>query len=241
MDKKHHNSILGSGFIAKSFIKYEEFFKKHGICVYAAGVSNSLCKDKEFFDKDKNRLTDFSKTIEHDQILLYFSTCSIDDPSRNKNFYTKHKLDIEKFIKKNFKKYLIVRLPEVVGKSTNNNTLTNFFFNKIKRQEKFDLWVEAHRSIIDIEDVVKILIDFLSNNKQNKNQIINIANTKKISAPHIVKILENITKTKAKYNLISKGEKNWNIDTSATNDSMKRCNIIFKKNYLENLLIKYFS
>jgi len=241
MDKKHQNSIVGSGFIAKSFIKYEEFFKKLGACAYAAGVSNSLCEDKKLFHKDKSRLADFSKIIGQDQILLYFSTCSIDDPSRNKNFYIKHKLDIENFIKENFKKYLIVRLPEVVGKNTNTNTLVNFFFHKIKKQEKFDLWTEANRSIIDIEDVVKILIDFLSSNKQNKNQIINIANTKKSSALHIVQILENITKTKAKYNLVSKGEKNWNIDTSIANESMTRCKITFERDYLENLLRKYFS
>ena len=117
----------GSGFIGKSFIKYEEFFKKLGVCAYAAGVSNSLCEDKELFNKDKSRLADFSKTIGQDQTLLYFSTCSIKDPSRNKNFYVKHKLDIENFIKENCKKYLIVRLPEVIGKNTNTNTLANFF------------------------------------------------------------------------------------------------------------------
>ena len=61
------------------------------------------------------------------------------------------------------------------------------------------------------------------------------------TAFHIVKILENITQTKAKYNMISKGEKNWNINTSAINDSLKRCDITFKKDYLENLLKKYFN
>ena len=241
MVKKHQNSIVGSGFIAKSFIKHEEFFSQSGVCAYAAGVSNSLCEEKELFIKDKNRLTELSKTIGEDRTLLYFSTCSIDDPSRNKNFYVKHKLDIENFIKKNFKKFLIARLPEVVGKNTNTNTLVNFFFDKIKKKEKFDLWSGANRSIIDIEDVVKILIDFLSNNKKITNQIINVANPKMSTAFHVVKILENITQIKAKYNMVSKGEKNWNIDTSAINDSMKRCDLIFEKNYLENLLKKYFN
>ena len=241
MVKKNQNSIVGSGFIAKSFIKHEEFFSKLGVYAYAAGVSNSLCKEKELFIKDKNRLNEFSKTIEEDGTLLYFSTCSIDDPSRNQNFYIQHKLDIENFIKKNFKKFLIVRLSEVVGKSTNSNTLVNFFFDKIKKKEKFDLWADANRSIIDIEDVVKVLIDFLSNNKLITNQIINIANPKMSTAFHIVKILENITQTKAKYNMISKGEKNWNINTSAINNSLKRCDIKFKKDYLENLLKKYFN
>ena len=241
MVKKYQNSIVGSGFIAKSFVKYEEFFNELGVCAYAAGVSNSLCEEKELFIKDKNRLTELSEKIGEDKMLLYFSTCSIDDSSRNKNFYVKHKLDIENYIKKNFKKFLIARLPEVVGKSKNTNTLVNFFFNKIKRKEKFDLWADANRSIIDIEDVVKILIDFLSNNKKITNQIINIGNPKMSTAFHVVKILENITQTKAKYNIISKGEKNWNIDTSAIHDSIKRCNVVFEKNYLENILKKYFN
>ena len=61
------------------------------------------------------------------------------------------------------------------------------------------------------------------------------------TAYHAVKILENITQTKAIYNTISKGEKNWNIDTSDINDSIKRCDVNFGKNYLESLLKKYFN
>jgi len=241
MDKKHQKTIIGSGFIAKNFKKYEEFFKKLDICVYATGVSNSLCKDKELLDKDKSRLSDFSKKIFENQILLYFSTCSIYDPSRNKNIYVRHKLDIENFIKENFKKYLIVRLPEVVGKNSNTNTLVNFFFNKITKKEKFDLWTNATRSIIDIEDVVKILIDFLSKKSEHKNEIINIANPEKISATHIVNVFENFIKIKANCNLVAKGEENWNIDTSVTNDCIKKCKIRFDNNYLQNVLIKYFT
>jgi len=241
MVRKNQNSIIGSGFIAKSLVKHEKFFNQSEVCAYAAGVSNSLCEEQELFIKDKNRLNELSKLIPEDRKLLYFSTCSITDPSRNKNFYVKHKLDIENFIKKNFKNYLIVRLPEVVGKNTNTNTLVNFFFNKIKKKEKFDLWADANRSIIDIEDVVKILIDFLSSNKKIPNQIINIANPKMSTAFHVVKILENITQNKANYKMISKGEKNWSIDTSTINDSIKRCKILFPKNYLENILKKYFN
>jgi len=241
MDIENQNSIIGSGFIAKNFEKYDKFFKKLCIKLYAAGVSNSLCSDKSLFEKDKGRIIDFSKKISKDQTLLYFSTCSVYDPSRNNNLYVKHKLNIENFIKDSFQKFLIVRLPEVVGKNSNVNTLVNFFFNKIKNKDKFDLWSNANRSIIDIEDVVKILIDFLSNVGVEKNQMINIANPKKSSAIHIVYILENLTGTKAKYNLITKGEKNWSIDTESTNDSMKKLNITFGKNYLENVLKKYFS
>tara|TARA_B000000532_G_scaffold213054_1_gene183458 strand:+ start:241 stop:966 length:726 start_codon:yes stop_codon:yes gene_type:complete len=241
MDIENQNSIIGSGFISKNFEKYHEFFKKLSIKLYAAGVSNSLCNDKSLFKKDKDKIIDFSKKIPKNQTLLYFSTCSVYDPSRNNNLYVKHKLNIENFIKDNFQKFLIVRLPEVVGKNSNEHTLVNFFYNKIKNKDKFDLWSNANRSIIDIEDVVKILIDFISNADTKKNRIINIANPKKSSAMHIVYILENLTGTKAKYNLITKGEKNWKIDIESTEVSMKKLNITFGKNYLENVLKKYFS
>ena len=87
MQKKYQDSIIGSGFIAKSFLKHEEFFNQFGFCVYTAGVSNSLSEDKELFIKDKNRLNELSKKIDKNKTILYFSTCSIVDPSRNKKIF----------------------------------------------------------------------------------------------------------------------------------------------------------
>tara|TARA_B100002052_G_scaffold278663_1_gene285225 strand:+ start:2980 stop:3705 length:726 start_codon:yes stop_codon:yes gene_type:complete len=241
MNNKNQSTIIGSGFIAKNFIKYGDFFKNHRFQIYAAGVSNSLCKENKLFKKDKKKLIDFCKKIKDGEKLLYFSTCSIEDPSRNKNFYVRHKLEIEDIIKSNFDKYLIVRLPEVVGKNSNINTLINFFFNKIKRKEKFDLWTKAKRSIIDIEDVIKILIHFISNNKLDKNQTINIANPNKNSPIDIVTILESIIRIKADYNLVEKGKENWEIDISDTNNSIKKCGINFENDYLKNALMKYYN
>ena len=89
--------------------------------------------------------------------------------------------------------------------------------------------------------MVKILIDFLSKKSERKNEIINIANPEKISATHIVNVFENFIKIKANCNLVAKGEENWNIDTSVTNDCIKKCKIRFNNNYLQNVLIKYFT
>ena len=44
-------TIIGSGFLANSFNKHENLFKKLNICVYAAGVSNSLCQSKDLFER----------------------------------------------------------------------------------------------------------------------------------------------------------------------------------------------
>ncbi len=130
-------------------------------------------------------------------------------------------------------------MPEVVGKSINSNTLINFFFEKIKRNEIFNLWTKARRSVIDIDDVTKILINLLSNTK-HENKTINIANPEKYSSIHIVKIIENLTAKKAKYNLVNKGEDNWTIDVSQIIDSIENCKIKFNRNYLKYTLEKYF-
>ena len=172
--------------------------------------------------------------------ILYFSTCSIDDSSRNNNEYIKNKLILENYIKSNFEKYLIIRLPEVVGHTKNDNTLIKFFYNKIKNKQTFNLWSEASRSVIDIDDVIKILIDLLSRKKLDKS-VINIANPLKYSAIQIVNTFEQLILTKAKYNLIDQGKLNWRIDVSQILDSIKNCMIDFNNSYLKNVLKKYFT
>ena len=51
--------------------------------------------------------------------MVYISTCSINDFSRNKSKYVKNKIIIENIIKRKMNDYIIVRLPEVVGYSNN--------------------------------------------------------------------------------------------------------------------------
>ena len=232
--------IIGSGFLAKNFKQHENLFKKLNIHVYAAGVANSLCKNKDLFEIDKNRLVDFSKQMDKKNKILYFSTCSIGDPSRNNNEYIKNKLILENYIKSNFEKYLIIRLPEVVGHTKNDNTLIKFFYNKIKNKQTFNLWSKASRSVIDIDDVTKILIDLLSRKKLDKS-VINIANPLKYSPIQIVNIFEQLISTKARYNLIDQGKLNWRIDVSQILDSIKNCKIDFNNSYLKNVLKKYFT
>ena len=128
------SNIIGSGFIAKSFKKKNYFLRKKNCILYAAGVSNSRSKDKSLFDKDFLRIKN-TKNLSKTYKIIYISSCSVVDPSRNKSLYLKKKIENEKYIKKNFKKYLIIRLPEIIGKNKNKNTLVNYFFNKIKKKK----------------------------------------------------------------------------------------------------------
>ena len=236
MNKIFSDTIIGSGFIAKSFNNHVNELKKLNICLYAAGVSNSQSNNENLFSKDKNRIINLSKNFDQTKKLIYFSTCSIGDPSRNNNPYVKNKLYIENFLQKSFNKFLIIRFPEVVGKNSNKTTLINFLYNSIKNQTKFDIWTNAKRNIIDIEDAVFLTIKFIKNNPLN-NTIINIANPFSYNVEDIVKNLELLSNTKADYNLINKGSNNWKIDIS---EIIKNNTTIFGEDYLYKILKKYY-
>ena len=91
--KKLLDRIVGSGFLANNFKKHESLFEKLNVCVYAAGVSNSQCVSSDLLEKDKKRLFNFKTRISENQMLIYFSTCSVNDPSRNKTPYIKNKIN----------------------------------------------------------------------------------------------------------------------------------------------------
>ena len=57
MLKKKEQFVIGSGFIAKKFKKYLKFIKKNNVIIYAAGISNSLERNKRNLDKEINKLT----------------------------------------------------------------------------------------------------------------------------------------------------------------------------------------
>ena len=231
--------IIGSGFIAKNFENYNDDLERLNICLYAAGISNSQTQDKNLLDKEKNKFIEFLKKFNQKKKLIYISTCSINDPSRNKNPYVLNKLYIEDLVQKNIKNFLIMRLPEVVGKNENKVTLINFLNNKVKNGEKFEIWSKAKRNIIDIDDAILLTINLLENNNLN-NTIINVANPKSYFVTEIVKNFEKLNNVKANYNLVDRGQDNWHLDTNKVLEISKKIKINFNENYLYELLKKYY-
>ena len=231
--------IIGSGFIARNFENYSDDLERLDICLYAAGISNSQTQDKNLLDKEKNKFIEFLKKFNQKKKLIYISTCSINDPSRNKNPYVLNKLYIEDLVQKNIKNFLIMRLPEVVGKNENKVTLINFLNNKIKNGEKFEIWSKAKRNIIDIDDAILLVINLLENKNLN-NTIINVANSKSYFVTEIVKNFEKLNNVKANYNLVDRGQDNWHLDTNKVLEMSKKIKINFNENYLYELLKKYY-
>ena len=232
------SNIVGSGFIAKSFKKKNNFFKKNNSILYAAGVSNSNSKDLDLYKKDFNRLKKY-KNVSKIKKIIYISSCSIIDPARNKSLYLKNKLANENYIKSKFANYIIIRLPEIIGKNKNRNTLVNFFYYNIKYSKCFFLYKNAMRNFIAINDVISIIEEIVK--KKINNKTINIASTKMTKIIDIVKIFEFILNKKALFSVKNKKLLKFKINIKEINKLNSFKKIKFNRKYLLENLKKYSS
>ena len=227
---KKNEFIVGSGFIANKFKKYSYFLKKNNVIIYASGISNSQETNKKNLKREISLVNKFCN--KNSKKMVYISTCSINDFSRNKSKYVKNKIIIENIIKRKMNDYIIVRLPEVVGYSNNPNTLTNFFFNKVYRNKPFVIYKNTRRNIIDIDDAVKNCIKIIKSNKY-KNKTISLLNKRFYTPMNIIKVFERIINKKAQFQIVVINKKKW---ISKNNYYIKS-----NKDYLSKVLKKYYN
>lgn len=225
--------ICGNGLIAQAFAS--NFDGECGYSIFASGVSNSREVNVSSFLREKKALTNF---IERGYHPIYFSTCSVYDEILHQSPYVQHKLEMES-ICSHAESFLIFRLPQVVGRTDNPNTITNFLFNKIRTSSDFDLWKSASRVLIDVDDVVSI-INYMIKSMSIQNKVINIAHGFPITVLRMVQIFESILGIKAKYNLIDTGCA-YNFDSTAAFKVAQQIGINFDDNYSEKLLYKYYA
>ena len=68
-----------------------------------------------------------------------------------------------------------MRLPNVVGKTKNPNTLINFVYNCVQREEKINIQLKASRYLIDVADIFSYL-DKVIVNEAELNKTVNSNN-----------------------------------------------------------------
>jgi nucleoside-diphosphate-sugar epimerase len=227
--------VIGNGMVAKRFESYKT---NDQFLIFASGVSNSKNINPAAYERE---LTLLQKAIKEnpEKILVYFSTCSIYDPEEETSKYVLHKKQIENLIQKDQKQFYIFRVSNLVGQSGNRNTILNFYVYHILNGINFDLWTNAIRNLIDIDDMYRI-VDHILKNRVDLNKVINIANEENYTTAEIITLIEAFLDTRANYIPITKGNA-FIIDTSATKAIMKELGIHFEKNYLTNLLRKYYN
>jgi nucleoside-diphosphate-sugar epimerase len=228
--------IVGSGLLARAFTP--AFSNCEAVCIYAAGVSNSNCTDALEFARERKRLEDELRQSKHVDAFVYFGTCSVLDPDVKKTPYVQHKLMMERLVSSH-PRNLVLRLPQVAGKTPNPHTLLNYLYSRISRSESFDLWNGAKRNIIDVADVAAITHQLIAKNSL-RNTTLNIANITNYSMADIVDAMEHAIGKRAVFQVVERGSE-YLIDISGMVPVLNKAGVEFGNNYLKNVIDKLFK
>jgi len=226
--------VVGNGLLASAFSHYEN---DDQVIIFASGVSNSKETNEKEFEREEKLL----KIMPKDKALIYFSTCSVYDPSTEGSQYVRHKMYMERLIHMYFDNYIIFRLPIIVGSIDNPHTFFNHFKNKILSGEELTVQMLASRHLIDIEDVKNILTLIINKEKQSSESFrkkIDVGFDNETSVKEIVDMMLNILEKNNKINIEGLGS-NYNFPKTQFKEYIKEFSYTIPENYTYNLLKKY--
>lgn len=225
--------IVGSGLLANAFAP--AFSGDEDFLVFASGVSNSSETRHEAFLRERMLL---QATLSPVRRLIYFSSCAVANASQPSTPYLQHKREMERMVLGN--DGIVLRLPQVVGKSSNPNTLTNFLFDRIDQGLPFELWTKVERNLIDIDDVASIATFMVRRGLLQPGRPESIAAAESIPMLRIVSAFEEIIGRKAVFQAIEKALP-FPIESALCQTVAVDLGIRFDETYLTRLLRKYYS
>lgn len=191
--------ILGNGLLARAFTP--DFGERDDVTIIASGVSNSRETSGEAFRRERSLL---ESALSDNKLAVYFSTCSIYDPTLPDSPYIRHKLAMEALVAARSARWAVFRLPQIVGRTSNPHTLTNYLSHRITRGEHFQVWAGATRNLIDVDHVAVIARRLLSGNA-SPNSVSNIASPFSISVLELVHIFERVLGKRGRYAQVAEG------------------------------------
>lgn len=226
--------VVGNGLLAS---KFRSCNLPEDIIVIASGVSDSSEFRQSKFDREKELVLNHA---EQGRVLIYFSSCSVELPEKMWTPYIRHKNSMESLIINN-KLGLVYRLPNVVGFGGNDKTMFNFLCSSIRNQKEIIVRKNAKRSLIDVDDVVKLvkyLVTLSMSKKELTYDIVRVVLPVQYSVIEIIKTIENHYGKKA---ITSEGEADF-LDVSKSlivENCIKNKVIKFDNSYLLKLVKKY--
>lgn len=194
--------IVGDGLIASAF--YDDYENDENVIIFASGVSNSLETDSNEFKREEDLLI---KTIleNNGKHLLYFA--SYVDSNILKRSYAEHKQKMEGIIKESKIYYTILKLPQAIGWGGNKTTLVNFIIGKLKNNEEITVYKNTYKSLIDVEDVKRI-VDIRTRIWGDKNIYIEFPYIEKLLVHEIVELIAKQLKITPKIKFIESATNN---------------------------------
>lgn len=190
--------IVGNGLMANAFRRINN---RDDAVIIASGVSNSTeVLESEFL----RELHLIQKCISENQgkVIVYFSSSALVEEDILSVPYYRHKMEMEKIIKK-YGQYVILRLPQIIGKTSNPNTILNFFKQNILEGSMLNIQKDAYRYFVDVDDVV-LFVNYLLDLKA-RNIFMDFANPYRYSAESILLAIADSIAKHPLYKLVSGG------------------------------------
>lgn len=227
--------IFGNGLLARAF--FPAYASRKDVLVFASGVSNSLETSESSFARERETLT--SAIDGHHGKLVYFGSCSVGDNDRQATPYARHKLQMEALVLAR-PGGLVLRLPQVVGRTDNPHTLTNFLHGKIVRGDEFCIWANAERNLIDADDVAAIGSVAVERLDETESQVMCIGARRSIPMLELIAAFERVLARKASFRMEPRGAA-LSFDTSEAEAIAAALGIDLGGNYVERVLRKYYG
>ena len=144
---------------------------------------------------------------------------------------------MELLIQDNAKRYVIYRVPQLVSNNGNPNNLVNYLKNKIRNEEVVTVYEGVYRSLLDIEDLAK-LVDITAD--KIEKGFMNISGVEAIKVINICEIIALILDKPLHLQVQSKDEDSgWIGKNSSLIDSSINLLAIDQGDYTKNLIKKY--
>lgn len=225
--------IVGAGMLARAFAA--RFSTNDDVVVFASGVSNSAERAQAAFDRESALLR---QSLESGRRLIYFSSCAVGNPHQVPTPYFEHKRMMEEQVLAEGQ--VVYRLPQVVGRSANPNTLTNFLHDAIVNARSFTLQRGVERNLIDVDHVAQIAEELLQHSPDALTEPVAIATPRSLPMHEIVAEFESVLNRKAVYTALERTVP-FPIESRAAQESASRLGISFDENYLATMLRKYYG
>lgn len=224
--------IHGSGLLASAFSRH--FHADEPICVFARGVSNSSELDTSSFRREELLL---HEALAESPRLLYFSSCALINPASSDTPYLDHKRRMERLVLDTSHDNVVLRLPQVVGRTSNPNTLTNFLNDRIRSGEAFSVWARAERNLIDVEDIARIATEIV---RETRGRVESVASPHSLPMPEIIALFEKVLGKRAIYSLEDRGDP-LPIENEACMYHAAQIGLDLGNNYPEQVIRKYYG
>jgi NDP-hexose 4-ketoreductase len=193
--------VIGGGLLARAFASIAEAGPDAIIC--ASGVSDSQCSDAFAFQRERALLDDLTlRARARDAVLVYFSGAPVYGHATGLRVesavatpetpYGHHKLECEKLVADRGARFLVLRLPNVVGSGGNPHQLVPSLVAQVLDGSVVTR-TDATRDLLDVDDFVRIVGALLRRGVCNR--ILNVASGVSTPVPRLVEVIAGVLRT----------------------------------------------